>query len=365
LRSVNPRVVWRQIRPGSTLRDMMKPRFVPLILVAGAALACRASDEKAPPAAKPAGQPVEKTLSMPAMPIMPAGAKPEPKAAGASDPRSARFDALQTEYVDAQQNYYTAFRSALGDNQNPTAEQLEKIRSELKPPDPKDYCARAHQLVDEDPTDLAAFHALGWLLDNEQDVQVDEANGTATVSPGQGRAAILALLEKHHMQRAEMGEMCSRLSQLAPPMLTKLLASSPHVEVRGQACYALAEGLKQDIETADYLKKAEPKDLEGMKSYLGAEKVAALQTLDVEQTQKTLEQHYERVVKEFGDVKVDVGTKHETTLGKRAGAALHEMRDLAVGKPSPEIAGVDLDSVAFKLSDYRGKVVLLDFWGNW
>ena len=31
----------------------------------------------------------------------------------------------------------------------------------------------------------------------------------------------------------------------------------------------------------------------------------------------------------------------------------------------PEIAGEDLAGVAFKLSDYRGKVVLLDFWGYW
>ncbi len=345
---------------------MTQPRFVPLILVAGAALACRASDEKTQPAAQPAGQPAEQTLAMPAMPILPPAAAPAAKPeAPAGDARAERMQAIQNEYRDAQQNYYTAFRKALGENQNPTAEELQKIRSELKPPDPKDYTARAHQLVDEDPTDITAFHALAWLLDNEQEVQVDEANGTATIGPGRGRTGIVALLEKHHMERVEMGELCSRLSQFAQPLLTKLVANSPHAEVRGQACYALAEGLKQDIETAEYLKKAEPKDLEDAKSWLGAEKLAALQTLDVEQTQKELEQSYERVVKEFGDVKVDAGTKRESTLGKQAGAALHEIRDLALGKTTPEIEGVDLDSVAFKLSDYRGKVVLLDFWGNW
>jgi cytochrome oxidase Cu insertion factor (SCO1/SenC/PrrC family) len=37
----------------------------------------------------------------------------------------------------------------------------------------------------------------------------------------------------------------------------------------------------------------------------------------------------------------------------------------AVGKKAPEIKGEDLDGKAFKLSDYRGKVVLLDFWGFW
>jgi predicted Zn finger-like uncharacterized protein len=36
-----------------------------------------------------------------------------------------------------------------------------------------------------------------------------------------------------------------------------------------------------------------------------------------------------------------------------------------VGSAAPEIEAEDLDGKKFKLSDYRGKVVLLDFWGNW
>ena len=36
-----------------------------------------------------------------------------------------------------------------------------------------------------------------------------------------------------------------------------------------------------------------------------------------------------------------------------------------LGMPVPDIDGQDTDGVAFKLSDYRGKVVLIDFWGNW
>lgn len=37
----------------------------------------------------------------------------------------------------------------------------------------------------------------------------------------------------------------------------------------------------------------------------------------------------------------------------------------SVGDMAPDIAGVDIDGVPFKLSDYRGKVVMLDFWGLW
>ena len=36
-----------------------------------------------------------------------------------------------------------------------------------------------------------------------------------------------------------------------------------------------------------------------------------------------------------------------------------------IGNRAPEIAGEDIDGVKFKLSDYRGKVVVLDFWGDW
>jgi hypothetical protein len=36
-----------------------------------------------------------------------------------------------------------------------------------------------------------------------------------------------------------------------------------------------------------------------------------------------------------------------------------------VGEPAPEIEGEDIDGKPMKLSDYRGKVVVLDFWGHW
>lgn len=50
---------------------------------------------------------------------------------------------------------------------------------------------------------------------------------------------------------------------------------------------------------------------------------------------------------------------------KGAKERLYVLQQLSVGKTAPEIAGADLDGVEFKLSDYRGKVVFLDFWGDW
>lgn len=42
-----------------------------------------------------------------------------------------------------------------------------------------------------------------------------------------------------------------------------------------------------------------------------------------------------------------------------------ELKNLRIGMVAPDIVANDLDGVEFKLSDYRGKVVVLDFWGNW
>jgi cytochrome oxidase Cu insertion factor (SCO1/SenC/PrrC family) len=38
---------------------------------------------------------------------------------------------------------------------------------------------------------------------------------------------------------------------------------------------------------------------------------------------------------------------------------------IQVGDTAPDIEGTDADGRAFRLSDYRGKVVLLDFWASW
>ena len=51
--------------------------------------------------------------------------------------------------------------------------------------------------------------------------------------------------------------------------------------------------------------------------------------------------------------------------GKQSKPAQPPSVGLEVGNLAPEIEGDDIDGKKFKLSDYRGKVVLLDFWAGW
>jgi len=53
------------------------------------------------------------------------------------------------------------------------------------------------------------------------------------------------------------------------------------------------------------------------------------------------------------------------TYAEFAKNTIYAIDNLKIGGVAPEIAANDLDGVPFKLSDYRGKVVLLDFWGYW
>jgi thiol-disulfide isomerase/thioredoxin len=73
--------------------------------------------------------------------------------------------------------------------------------------------------------------------------------------------------------------------------------------------------------------------------------------------------YFERLTKDFGD---QPHWQHGT-MAKFAAVKLEALRHPLplVGKPAPEVVGADVDGRQFKLSDYRGKVVLLVFWGHW
>jgi hypothetical protein len=54
-----------------------------------------------------------------------------------------------------------------------------------------------------------------------------------------------------------------------------------------------------------------------------------------------------------------------TAAAEDAKSFLFELDHLRVGMSAPDIVGKDLDGTTFRLSDYRGKVVALVFWGDW
>lgn len=59
------------------------------------------------------------------------------------------------------------------------------------------------------------------------------------------------------------------------------------------------------------------------------------------------------------------GTPVPETLAQAEAELLRSLRHGTVGGTLPEVAGMRLDGVEERLSDYRGRIVLLDFWATW
>ena len=70
------------------------------------------------------------------------------------------------------------------------------------------------------------------------------------------------------------------------------------------------------------------------------------------------------LIKSISDNYADVPSGN-STYGERVEAQIFAMERLSIGSVAEDIVGEDLDGEEFRLSDYRGKVVVLDFWGDW
>lgn len=70
---------------------------------------------------------------------------------------------------------------------------------------------------------------------------------------------------------------------------------------------------------------------------------------------------YRALNSEYGDVVTSRGS----TLAQLAEPAIYELEHLRVGMSVPDFESADETGTAFRLSEYEGKVVLLDFWGFW
>ena len=213
----------------------------------------------------------------------------------------------------------------------------------------RDFAPKFLEFAEQHSKDAAAFDALVWVVSNLQyRPEITQA---------------LGMLQKQHLENERLAGACRAIGRSTLPAAEKLLRAaldkSPHAAVRAQACFHLAALLEQQTSLTEKLKK-EPELKERGQQYYGRELSEHLATLDVKQVEQQREKLYEQMRKSFADVAIK-----DTTMGDFAEKALFAIRHLSVGKVAPEITGEDIDGKKFKLSDYRGKVVMLSYWGHW
>src|SRR5262245_58238361 len=181
------------------------------------------------------------------------------------------------------------------------------------------------------------------------------------VGKDSARARALALLQRDHVRSDKLGPVCQRTSfgfcKEYETFLRAALEKNPHKHVQALACLGLAHFLSNRLQRLDLLKD-QPELAREFADLFGKEYLEELRRQDRNKAGKEAEALFEQAAEKYGDVKVPGGG----TVGEKAWAELFEICHLSVGKEAPDIEGEDQDGKRFKLSDYRGKVVLLDFW---
>jgi hypothetical protein len=188
------------------------------------------------------------------------------------------------------------------------------------------FPARFLELAKKHPKDPVAVEALVRVVTSRRMPEATQA---------------MELLLKDYVQSPHIGAACEPLAFSTDPAAEKLLRSvlekNPHDTPQAMAAFTLATMLKN----------------RGVRRGVSESEAAKFN--------KEAEQLFDRVVTKHAAVENSRGDKLETAAKRE----LHELRNLVAGKVAPDIVGEDIDGQKFSLSDYRGKVVMLDFWGHW
>ncbi|WP_422927428.1 sigma-70 family RNA polymerase sigma factor [Singulisphaera sp. PoT] len=216
------------------------------------------------------------------------------------------------------------------------------------------FSTRFLELAEAAPDDPAAFRALIWIAQR------------CWIGPAYVRA--INLLAEKYADQTETARVALMHSRSIFPEDEKLflaiLAANARPRIQAETSLAFGRYLKH---RADRIREARacPEWASSMtRLHLDggtAPQVAAgFFQGDPEDLSKQATAQFERVIRDYSDA-----PGPEKTLAESARAELHELRDLAVGKPAPEIQGQDLDGKPLRLVQFKGKAIVLIFWTDW
>jgi hypothetical protein len=140
---------------------------------------------------------------------------------------------------------------------------------------------------------------------------------------------IFESLKARHFESKGWGPVLRSLPWILPKdeakaFISRLAQESPNPQVKIMAKYVAATGIRRDKGASDEDKEAAAKTLEEIK------------------------------------------TKHPNSLpGLSLNSPTFIKEHLQIGMKAPDIIGKDVFGKPMKLSDFRGRVVVIDFWGDW
>lgn len=325
-----------------------------------------------------------------------------------------QFRKLTQEFNKAQQDYFTGVRQAKTDE--------ERQEAYKKAPKQAEFADRALKIAQEDPDDAVAVDSLLWIVRTvgytnqaakavgilsekhvenpkvsqavltfasipsaEKLIRTVREKSSSRETQGMATYALAQNLRTQSTMASRTGneQQAEKLSDQADALLEETLNKFGDVKYANRtlsdvAIQSLTQGNASDKMLRKLLERDLANDVRGKISLGLAQAVKdradqAARAKDAEKEAELLaeaETLFEQVIEKFGGVeysrrKTPDGEDEITYFRDIVKPQLFEMRNLVVGKEVPEIEGDDTDGETFKLSDYRGKVVMIDFWGHW
>ena len=209
----------------------------------------------------------------------------------------------------------------------PDAAARQKIAAER--PDTAAAAKKMWAVIQPNLAESWTVEPAAWLLRISSGLMIQDDIGNSKPMLGDASKAIRDAVEKHHLASKNLAPLCMALVTTSDPgslpLLEKIEKANPDNKVQGVAALAIAMLLK---DLSD-----EP---EVMRRRLTMLRKAIIESSDVE--------------------------INGVSVAKMAEDELYIIRFLSKGREAPDLVGTDSGGRPMRLSDHKGKVVVLLFW---
>ena len=217
----------------------------------------------------------------------------------------AAFRKIQLDYQSTSRKHRSKLRQAK------SAEDKAKLANEA--PDSAAAVKSAIDLYEDHEADPSYLDMAGWVVRTSEDAEPVRT--------------VLEVVKQHHTSHSEFDRFLNRPYRLGVPVVAEFVNE------------LAAKGDSPASMVARFL---------------------ITTNLDAEADQERIIQLMQSIVDFAGEVKYGANDYKLLADGR-----LFSIRRLQVGSEIPDIEGPDVDGEVFRLADYRGKVIMLDFWGDW
>jgi len=276
----------------------------------------------------------------------------------------ATFQSLKQEFNEANKKFYAekqkemmAEQAAIKAKVKEAEEVLknaktdeEKAAAEKKVKEAKAAPMKAFKMTDG-PAASFAPRFLAFAEKNPKDPSALDSLATAMQTAGGANEKnsvyrqALKMVRSGYLDKPEIKKLFNVLAYSnddeSTQVMKEIIAKHPERKVQARAAKALANGFENMARQAKMIQNNP-------------------------QMRKNFEEQMDKAMVETMLVKADQYTKDAAELTKLVQEKYSDVfPNLSIGQPAPEVINKDLDDKTVKLSDLKGRVVVLDIWATW